>query len=276
MSPNPNLARSKQPGLFSLENVLTQRFGREFFAALPEQPGVYFFSDAVGKLLYIGQSASLRGRIGSYRHVVEGRHPKRTLRLVSRIHRIEWEICGSPSGAVARESELLLQHRPPFNRAGVWIGQPWWLEGRVASGRLQLQMQRQSGGIGPLSPGFRHVFGVLARCVYRVACPDSPIHRYPCGLIRAATPLGLSLALPNVARAWALFGNAARGEAAELLALLDAMAPSASLPEQEFWTDQRDQIETYAAKAGRVLLPPSGGPIDPSCLPLELPFGIWG
>jgi hypothetical protein len=276
MSANPIISRSKQPGLFSLENVLTQRFGREFFAGLPVEPGVYFFSDAAGKLLYIGQSASLRARVGSYRHVVQGRHPKRTLRLVSRIHRIQWEICSSAAGAIARESELLLEHRPPFNRAGVWIGQPWWLEGRVASGRLQLQVQRQDGEIGPLSPGFRHVFGVLARCVYRVACPDSPIYRYPCGLIRASTPLSLSLALPEAARAWELFGNAARGEAAELLALLDAITPSASLPEQEFWTDQRDQLESYAAKAGRVLLPPSGGPIDPSRLPPELPFGTWG
>ena len=274
MTPNPTIARSKQPGLFSLENVLTQRFGREFFAALPEEPGVYFFSDGAGKLLYIGQSASLRARVGSYRHVVQGRHPKRTLRLVSRIHRIEWEICSSAAGAIARESELLLEHRPPFNRAGVWVGQPWWLEGRVASGRLQLQVQRQSGEVGPLAPGFRHVFGVLARCVYRVAWPDSPIYRYPCGLVRAATPLSLSLALPETAWAWELFRNAARGDAGELLALLDAMAPSASLPEQEFWTDQRDQLESYAAKAGRVLLAPSGGAIDRSRLPLELALGL--
>jgi hypothetical protein len=274
MMRHPTTARSRQPGLFALENVLTQRFGREFFANLPMEPGVYFFSDGAGKLLYIGQSASLRARVGSYRHVVEGRHPKRTLRLVSRIHRIEWEICGSAAGAIERERELLLERRPPFNRAGVWIGEPWWLEGGVASGRLRLQVQRQSGEVGPLSPGFRHVFGVLARCVYRAARPDSPIHRYPCGLIRASAPLSLSLALPDVAGAWELFRNAARGDAAELLALLDAMAPSASLPEQEFWTDQRDQLESYAVKAGRVLLPPSGGVIDPSRLPLELALGL--
>ena len=78
MTRSPTIARSKQPGLFALENILTERFGREFFAKLPVEPGVYFFSDDVGKLLYIGQSASLRARVGSYRHVVEGRHPKRT------------------------------------------------------------------------------------------------------------------------------------------------------------------------------------------------------
>ncbi|MCW1913107.1 nucleotide excision repair endonuclease [Luteolibacter sp. GHJ8] len=270
MPESPVITRSKQPGLFSLENVLTQRFGRDFFLNLPELPGVYFFTDRTDKLLYIGQSASLRGRLGSYRHVVEGRHPRRTLRLVARIHRIDWEICESPACAIARESELLLQHRPPFNRAGVWIGQPWWLDGGVVSGRLRLQVQRQQGEIGPLSPGFRHLFGVLARCVYRAACPDTPIHRYPCGLIRPSAPLSLSLVLPDPAWAWQTLASAARGDAADLLALLDAIPPAASLPEQEFWTDQRDQLQSYAAKATRVLLPPSALAPDPSLLPLEL------
>jgi hypothetical protein len=270
MPESPVITRSKQPGLFSLENVLTQRFGRDFFLTLPEQPGVYFFTDRTDKLLYIGQSASLRGRVGSYRHVVEGRHPRRTLRLVARIHRIEWEICESPACAIARESELLLQHRPPFNRAGVWIGQPWWLDGGVVAGRLRLQVQRQQGEVGPLSPGFWHLFGVLARCVYRASCPDTPIHRYPCGLIRASSPLSLSLALPDPAWAWQTLASAARGDAADLLALLDAIPPAASLPEHEFWTDQRDQLQSYAAKATRVLLPPSALVPDPSLLPLEL------
>jgi hypothetical protein len=270
MSRTSTTARPRQPGLFPLENVLTQRFGREFFINLPESPGVYFFSDQTGKLLYIGQSASLRARVGSYRQVVEGRHPKRTLRLVSRIHHIEWELCDTPAHAIERERELLLERRPPFNRAGVWIGQSWWLAGGVVSGRLQLQLQRESGEIGPLSPAFRHLFGVLARCVYRVAYPASPIHRYPCGLIRPSTPLSLSLSLTE--SAWALFTNAARGEAAELLALLDALPPPASLGEQEFWTDQRDQIENYAAKAGRVLAPPSAGAVTSTSLGLELPF----
>lgn len=272
MTQSPVIARSKQLGLFSLENVLTQRFGRDFFLNLPEDPGVYFFSDRAAKLLYIGQSASLRARVGSYRHVVEGRHPKRTLRLVSRIHRIEWEICESPARAIARESELLLQHRPPFNRAGVWIGQPWWLDGGVTAGRMRLQVQRQQGEVGPLSPAFRHLFGVLARCVYRAACPQTPIHRYPCGLVRSAAPLSLSLALPDADRAWEQFRSVARGDAAGLLALLDAMPPATSTSEQEFWTDQRDQLESYAAKAGRALLPPSGGVISSSSAWLELPF----
>lgn len=272
MTRSPTIARSKQPGLFALENILTERFGREFFAKLPVEPGVYFFSDEAAKLLYIGQSASLRARVGSYRHVVEGRHPRRTLRLVSRIRRIEWELCDTAAHAIARERELLLERRPPFNRAGVWIGDPWWLAGGVVSGRLQVQLQRQGAEIGPLSPGFRHVFGVLARCVYRVACPESAIHRYPCGLLKPSVPLSLSLTLPEVDRSLRLFIEAARGNMEELLASFDALPPPDSLQQLEFWADQREQLVSYAGKAGTVLLPPRARSTGSGTAWLELPF----
>jgi len=55
------------------------------------------------------------------------RHPRRTLRLVHQVRRIEWQLCNSPEAAIERERELLLALRPPFNRAGVWQGTPWWL-----------------------------------------------------------------------------------------------------------------------------------------------------
>src|SRR5689334_7650621 len=96
MSGNSTASRRRQPGLFRLENPLTMRFGAEYFAKLPRGPGVYFFSDQHARLLYIGQTANLRARIGSYRHVTPERHPRRTLRLVARIHAIRWEDCESP------------------------------------------------------------------------------------------------------------------------------------------------------------------------------------
>ncbi len=37
--------------------------------------------------------------------------------------------CASAAEAVELESMLLLKHRPPFNRDGVWKGEPWWLLG---------------------------------------------------------------------------------------------------------------------------------------------------
>ena len=79
------LESTKQLKLFTLGNPLTERFGNEFFRELPQSPGVYFFYDVTGKLLYVGQSSNLRNRVSSYRHVSSEKHPRRILRLVARI-----------------------------------------------------------------------------------------------------------------------------------------------------------------------------------------------
>ena len=109
---------ARQPRLFHLESSLSVKFGSAFFRSIPSQPGVYFFFDRDDMLLYIGQSADLRSRVGSYRHVTPEKNPKRTVRLVARTTRIEWELCDSTAAAIERERVLLLARRPPVNRAG--------------------------------------------------------------------------------------------------------------------------------------------------------------
>lgn len=131
--PAPLPRRDRQLPLLSLRTSFGERLGAEFFRGLPAEPGVYFYYDAAGRLLYIGQSNDLRARVGSYRHVSAGRHPRRTLRLVGRIARVEWRVCASAEAAIELERVLLLEHRPPFNRAGVWQGPPWWLCVRMVS-----------------------------------------------------------------------------------------------------------------------------------------------
>jgi len=70
------LALEEVVSLEALDALLEERLeaaefrGKEFdagtLAALPEGPGVYAFEDAAGKTLYVGQSSSLRARVGSY------------------------------------------------------------------------------------------------------------------------------------------------------------------------------------------------------------------
>lgn len=117
----------RQLRLFAAENPMRTRFPRAFMQTVPREPGVYYFRDAAGKLLYVGQSHELRKRVGSYRHVHPDRHPRRLVRLVHQVRQIEWEICESPEAAIERERVLLLELRPGFNRAGVWKPPPWWL-----------------------------------------------------------------------------------------------------------------------------------------------------
>jgi len=240
--------RGNQRILFRLEDPLTARFGPAFFTSLPESPGVYFFTGEAERLLYIGQSANLRARLGSYRHVTADRHPRRTRRLVAGIRRIEWELCESPVHAIERERELLLERRPPFNRAGVWIGPPWWLVGEPGDRMLRLHLSREPLGIGPLPPSFRHLFGALARNVHRVLSPDLPLHAYQHGLTRSTVPLCLSLPTPEPELAWQLIAGFANGNVAPLLDLLEKLPPSPSPTMADFWQEELERLESYTPK----------------------------
>ncbi|MEK7950331.1 nucleotide excision repair endonuclease [Luteolibacter soli] len=251
--------RGNQRILFRLEDPLTMRFGPAFFSGLPESPGVYFFTGEAERLLYIGQSANLRARVGSYRHVTLDRHPRRTRRLVAGIRRIEWELCDSPAHAIERERELLLERRPPFNRAGVWIGPPWWLAGETHRGMLRLQLLREPQGIGPLPASFRHLFGSLVRNVHRAVTPDLPLHAYPHGLTRSTVPLSLTLPTSEPERAWQLIVGFAGGDVDPLFTLLDELPLSSSPAMSEFWKEELERLETYNPR----FMPPSA-PMSPA------------
>jgi len=237
--------RGNQRILFRLEDPLTARFGSSFFTTLPESPGVYFFTGEAERLLYIGQSANLRARLGSYRHVTLDRHPRRTRRLVAGIRRIEWELCDSPAHAIERERELLLERRPPFNRAGVWIGPPWWLASEIGCGVLRLRLSREPQDVGPLPSSFRHLFGTLVRSVHRALLPELPLHAYPHGLTRSAVPLCLALPTPEPERTWQIIAGFAGGDVEPLFALLDELPLSSSSAMSEFWKEELERLESY-------------------------------
>lgn len=236
--------RARQLKLFHLEKPLTLRFGNDFFRSLPEGPGVYLFHASDGQLLYIGQSSNLRARLGSYRHVGEGKHPRRTLRLVARIARIEWRECASAEAAIAEECRLLLEHRPPFNRAGVWKGDPWWLAVEVETGHLTLRLHREAtpGSLGPLSPAARHRLVMVVRALLRLAWPAWRLSDFPRGLMASALPRECRLPLPSPSNFVEGLTAAIAGDLAALLAGLDALPSTATMTEQAFWQEERETL----------------------------------
>src|SRR4029453_10168515 len=81
--------------LFPPNGPLAERFGAEFFRAIPESPGVYLMSTARDGILYVGKAKNLRRRLGSYRSGTGDRLPRRLLRLVLTIERIDWDVCSN-------------------------------------------------------------------------------------------------------------------------------------------------------------------------------------
>ncbi len=79
---------------------------------LPDHPGVYFYYDAQGKLMYIGKATSLKKRVGSY---FTKAHDARIAELVHRIARIDYIEVPTVIEALVLEANQIKAHKPPFN-----------------------------------------------------------------------------------------------------------------------------------------------------------------
>src|SRR6185312_16871416 len=107
--------------LFDPPKPLTERFGEEFFRALPTGPGVYFFCGVAEGVLYVGKARNLRKRLSSYRVANPERLSRRIIRLLHQVRRIEWDECTTEEAARQREELLICVLAPKFNAAGkVW------------------------------------------------------------------------------------------------------------------------------------------------------------
>lgn len=92
---------------------------------LPRSAGVYIFEDAKGRPLYIGKAKNVSARVRSYFGAAETRdRMERMLDLTVRVRAIP---CATEFEALIREHRLLVEHKPPFNRAGTRPERNVWL-----------------------------------------------------------------------------------------------------------------------------------------------------
>ena len=81
---------------------------------LPIQPGVYFFKDKTGQIIYIGKAARLRNRVRQYFQTNRYRDPK-TAVLIREIADLEWMVVDSEIDALFLEAELIRRYLPRYN-----------------------------------------------------------------------------------------------------------------------------------------------------------------
>jgi DNA polymerase III epsilon subunit family exonuclease len=82
---------------------------------LPHRPGVYWFTDATGDVLYVGKATDLQTRVRSY--FTGDRRPK-IGRLLRQLHAVHHRVCPDPLTAEVIEGRLIRAWSPPFNRQG--------------------------------------------------------------------------------------------------------------------------------------------------------------
>lgn len=80
---------------------------------LPRKPGVYFFRDRDGSVIYVGKAGDLRSRVRQYFYG----DTRRTIgNLMRELHSIETVVCASRLEAEITELRMIHAHRPRYNR----------------------------------------------------------------------------------------------------------------------------------------------------------------
>jgi excinuclease ABC subunit C len=82
--------------------------------SIPEQPGVYRFSDAEGRVIYVGKAKNLRARLNSYFQDPAGLHG-RTQTMVATAVRVDWTVVQTEVEALQLEFSWIKEFDPRFN-----------------------------------------------------------------------------------------------------------------------------------------------------------------
>jgi len=164
---------------------LDRRLGKKFFRHAPKRPGVYLMRDVDDNVVYVGKAKNLQQRLRNYRIANPDKMPRRHLRMVREVARIEFQFCHTESAALKCESKLLRSLRPRFNRAGVWPGKTNFFVWRQVEEQLELAVTDvpEAGWqrYGPLGGNAGHLHRTLARLLWLAMNPARMFVELPAG-----------------------------------------------------------------------------------------------
>ncbi|MBS1931516.1 MAG: GIY-YIG nuclease family protein [Bacteroidetes bacterium] len=97
----------------SKENMLPPNVPKEDFEKLPSLPGVYYFHDGNGKIIYVGKARNIRNRVNS--HFSSGFEGRQKQNFVRYVYSISFKTCGTELMACILESTEIKKLWPTFN-----------------------------------------------------------------------------------------------------------------------------------------------------------------
>ena len=99
----------------SKEQALPPNLPREHFEKLPNEPGVYYFHNQKGKIVYVGKAVDIKKRVSS--HFSNNSPNKQKQDFLRSIHGITYEPCGNELMALILESHQIKHLWPEHNRS---------------------------------------------------------------------------------------------------------------------------------------------------------------
>ncbi len=213
---------------FRFAKPLVERFGEDFFKKTPRAPGVYLMLDSCQRVIYVGQSHNLRIRLAYYKNAQPEREPRKIIRMVHRIDRIELEQCDTPEQAQLRELELIRQHRPRFNVANnlspIYSFFGWRVESFCL--RLRLLLSPECSANEQVEGAFksrglcRRALIAIGRLLWAAENQPQSIYDFPLNLSPACKTTQIDLTLSQPERSVATLATFLGGENAELVSQL--------------------------------------------------------
>lgn len=97
----------------SKEWILPPNVPKEHFDQLPYTPGVYYFHDKKGKVVYVGKATNIRYRVNS--HFSNNSDSRQKQNFMQHVHAISYQCCGTELMACILESAEIKKRWPVFN-----------------------------------------------------------------------------------------------------------------------------------------------------------------
>jgi DNA polymerase III subunit epsilon len=95
------------------EQYLPPNLPSEQIASLPYTPGVYYFHDKKGKVIYVGKAKNLKNRVCS--HFSNNNPGLRKQEFLRNIHAVTWQDCGTELMAFLLECVEIRRYWPAYN-----------------------------------------------------------------------------------------------------------------------------------------------------------------
>ena len=99
----------------SKEQLLPPNVPKEHFEQLPYTPGVYYFHDAKGRIIYVGKARNIRYRVNS--HFSNNSESRQKQNFMKHIYGISYSSCGTELMACILESSEIKKRWPVFNQS---------------------------------------------------------------------------------------------------------------------------------------------------------------
>ncbi|MCC7523632.1 MAG: GIY-YIG nuclease family protein [Chitinophagaceae bacterium] len=137
------------------EQYLPLHLPKHQIEQLPRKPGVYYFRNQKGKVIYVGKAKNLRQRVRS--HFTHNGAGKQKQEFIRNVHDISYQLCGTELMAAVLEETEIKRLWPVYNTNRKQVSVQYGLyvfEDQL--GYVRLAIERKRKHLYPL-----HTFGVL-------------------------------------------------------------------------------------------------------------------